>query len=187
MPGLAPVIAGACIGDEAGSVHGLTGHKPFRYDAAFSIRRSGRHMNIRAAHPADHDAIIEVWEASVRASHHFLPEADIEALKPRIAGEYLPALRVHVCLDSSQAIKGFVATSADKIEMLFIAPEAMGSGMGRALLRHAISSGYRLVDVNEQNDRALGFYKRMGFDVVDRSPVDGQGRPFPILHMRLKD
>jgi putative acetyltransferase len=144
-------------------------------------------MSIRAAHPADYGAIIEVWEASVRASHHFLAEADIEALKPLIAGEYLPALRVHVCLDSSHDIKGFVATSAGKIEMLFIAPEAMGGGMGKALLRHAISGGHHLVDVNEQNDRALGFYKRMGFEVVDRSPLDGQGRPFPILHMRLKD
>ncbi|ANN80401.1 GNAT family N-acetyltransferase [Bordetella flabilis] len=143
-------------------------------------------MTIRAAHPEDFDAIVGVWEASVKATHRFLSEGDVAALKPRIAGEYLPALRVHVCLDALHRIKGFVATSADKIEMLFIAPQAMGRGMGKALLRHAISDGHYLVDVNEQNDQALGFYKRMGFEVVDRSPVDGQGKAFPILHMRLK-
>jgi putative acetyltransferase len=41
------------------------------------------------------------------------------------------------------------------------------------------------VDVNEQNDQAVGFYRRMGFEVAGRSAVDGLGQPFPLLHMRL--
>jgi putative acetyltransferase len=40
------------------------------------------------------------------------------------------------------------------------------------------------VDVNEQNPAAVGFYEALGFVVVSRSPVDGDGRPFPLLHMR---
>jgi len=40
------------------------------------------------------------------------------------------------------------------------------------------------VDVNEQNEAALGFYKALGFSVVARSPTDAGGRPFPILHMK---
>jgi putative acetyltransferase len=40
------------------------------------------------------------------------------------------------------------------------------------------------VDVNEQNGAALGFYEALGFEVVDRSPVDEDGRPFPLLHLR---
>ena len=39
------------------------------------------------------------------------------------------------------------------------------------------------VDVNEQNDDAVGFYASLGFSVVGRSPTDGGGRPFPLLHM----
>ncbi|WP_459856875.1 hypothetical protein [Humidesulfovibrio idahonensis] len=31
---------------------------------------------------ADHLELLGVWEASVRATHHFLAEADIAALKP---------------------------------------------------------------------------------------------------------
>lgn len=45
--------------------------------------------------------------------------------------------------------------------------------------------GAGLVDVNEQNPDAVGFYRRMGFEIVGRLPLDGQGRPFPVLHMRL--
>jgi putative acetyltransferase len=37
--------------------------------------------------------------------------------------------------------------------------------------------------VNEQNPAAVGFYEALGFTVRGRSPVDGEGRPFPLLHM----
>jgi putative acetyltransferase len=39
--------------------------------------------------------------------------------------------------------------------------------------------------VNEQNDQAVGFYRRMGFEVASRSAEDGLGQPFPLLHMEL--
>ncbi|HET8946999.1 MAG TPA: GNAT family N-acetyltransferase, partial [Candidatus Polarisedimenticolia bacterium] len=31
---------------------------------------------------------------------------------------------------------------------------------------------------------ALKFYKACGFEVEGRSPVDGAGRPFPLLHLK---
>ena len=40
-----------------------------------------------------------------------------------------------------------------------------------------------LVDVNEQNSQGVGFYKHLGFKVISRSPLDGNGNPFPVLHM----
>ena len=39
--------------------------------------------------------------------------------------------------------------------------------------------------MNEQNPRALGFYRRMGFEVVGRSELDELGNPYPLLHLRL--
>lgn len=42
------------------------------------------------------------------------------------------------------------------------------------------------VDVNEQNFEAHRFYLRYGFMNVGRSETDSAGRPFPIIHMRLK-
>lgn len=43
----------------------------------------------------------------------------------------------------------------------------------------------RKVDVNEQNPQARGFYEHMGFAAYARSPLDGAGLPFPIVHMEL--
>ena len=72
------------------------------------------------------------------------------------------------------------------IEMLFISPEARGKGIGAMLARHAIQTqDATKVDVNEQNSQALGFYLHLGFSVTARSALDGQGKPYPLLHMAL--
>jgi len=70
--------------------------------------------------------------------------------------------------------------------MLFIHPDYREQGIGRTLLSYAMNErGATTVDVNEQNDQALGFYMRMGFEVVARSELDSNGKPYPLLHMRL--
>ena len=72
------------------------------------------------------------------------------------------------------------------LEMLFIAPAERGKGVGRKLMQYAVREwGVREVCVNEQNPQAVGFYERMGFQADRRSALDGQGRPYPLLHMRL--
>ncbi|PLX92501.1 MAG: GNAT family N-acetyltransferase, partial [Desulfuromonas sp.] len=64
--------------------------------------------------------------------------------------------------------------------------EARGKGIGALLVAYAINAqGATNVDVNEQNGQALGFYQHLGFSVTGRSPVDGQGKPYPLLHMAL--
>ena len=42
-----------------------------------------------------------------------------------------------------------------------------------------------MLDVNEQNEQALGFYLHMGLEVVGRSERDDFGKPYPLLHMRV--
>ncbi|MGL5070041.1 MAG: acetyltransferase [Aeromonas salmonicida] len=144
-------------------------------------------MKIEQAKTRDHSTLISLWEASVRATHHFLPEAEIDALKPLILEHYFAAVDL-VCARDETGIAGFCGVHDGNIEMLFLAPEARGCGVGRQLVAHAITKqGATRVDVNEQNVQALGFYQRMGFVVTGRSPLDGQGKPYPLLHMVLAD
>jgi putative acetyltransferase len=42
------------------------------------------------------------------------------------------------------------------------------------------------VDVTEQNHQAAGFYKHLEFEVFERTELDEQGNPFPILKMKLR-
>ncbi|WP_421238082.1 acetyltransferase [Aeromonas jandaei] len=143
-------------------------------------------MKIDTVTRADYPALIALWEASVRATHHFLPEAEILALKPLILEHYFDAVTLHCARTEEGHIAGFSGVHEGKLEMLFVAPEARGGGVGRLLVQHAISQcDATLVDVNEQNEQAVGFYQKMGFAVTGRSPLDGQGKPYPLLHMAL--
>ncbi|MGL6265422.1 acetyltransferase [Aeromonas jandaei] len=143
-------------------------------------------MKIDTATRADYPALIALWEASVRATHHFLPEAEILALKPLILEHYFDAVTLHCALTEEGNIAGFSGVHEGKLEMLFVAPAVRGSGVGRRLVEHAIGQcGATLVDVNEQNEQAVGFYQKMGFAVTGRSPLDGQGKAYPLLHMAL--
>ncbi|MGI9277578.1 MAG: GNAT family N-acetyltransferase [Endozoicomonas sp.] len=64
--------------------------------------------------------------------------------------------------------------------------EARGKGIGRQLLNDMVEAfASNKVDVNEQNQQAVGFYEHCGFRVKYRSPLDGMGKPFPILNMSL--
>ncbi|MBD1936813.1 GNAT family N-acetyltransferase [Microcoleus sp. FACHB-68] len=134
----------------------------------------------------DFPRVVEVWEASVRETHLFLSEADIQFFKPLISNE-LPHIADLVCVrDEAGQVAGFVGVAEGKVEMLFIHPMWMRQGIGRQLLEYAVKKlGATKVDVNEQNEEALEFYKRMGFEVEGRSELDSTGKPFPLLHMRL--
>lgn len=81
----------------------------------------------------------------------------------------------------------FMGIDTDKIEMLFVSPDCLGKGIGKELAELGIAQyGVQYVDVNEQNPQAAGFYRHIGFEVFERTELDEQGNPFPILKMRLR-
>lgn len=129
--------------------------------------------------------ILEVWESSVRATHLFLTEEDIVSLKPYVEEGAKCISHLAVIRDEEDAIQAFIGVHDNKIEMLFVKDTCRGKGLGKHLVNWAINTlNVKFVDVNEQNEQGLGFYKYMGFEVFDRSELDEQGNPFPILYMR---
>ncbi len=112
----------------------------------------------------------------MRATHHFLTEADIQCFKPFVQDE-LTQLETLACVrDDAGQVVGFVGVEGKKVESLFIHPPWRGQGIGRQLVSYATGTlGATQVDVNQQNGQAVGFYLRMGFEVVGRSAVDGVG------------
>jgi putative acetyltransferase len=143
-------------------------------------------MRIRPSTPTDRDALLDIWLRSVRATHTFLTESDIESLLPAVR-DYLSSPNSEMwtlCSDQVMPI-GFMGLADNNVESLFVAPEHARRGGGRLLLEHARKlKGPLRVDVNEQNPEAVRFYEANGFHIIGRSPVDGAGRAFPLLHLR---
>lgn len=143
-------------------------------------------MGIQGATAQHYQELIDIWQASVQATHDFLTADEIAKLRPLILEHYFDAVKLHYFEIDDGKIVGFIGVADAKIEMLFVAPEYIGQGIGRALSDFAITRlGARKVDVNEQNPKAIRFYKNMGFEEVGRSELDGQGNPYPLIHMAL--
>lgn len=130
-------------------------------------------------------SLLDIWEDSVRATHHFLCESDIVTLRPQVR-EAFDAVSLLLAKNESGAPIGFAGMAGDRLGMLFIRAESQGRRIGRALLEHALKSGVRRLDANEQNPEAVGFHQRVGFVVIGRSETDAQGNPLPVLHMQTQ-
>lgn len=142
---------------------------------------------IRRALDAERTELVTLWERAVRATHLFLGEDDILALRPLVAAE-LASQTVDwwvLALPSGTPI-AFLGLTDGAIEGLFVDPAFHRRGIGAALVDHAqrLDSGSLSVDVNEENPGALGFYRALGFATVGRSSMDSEGRPFPVVHLR---
>ncbi len=139
---------------------------------------------IREINTADYPRLLEIWESAVLNTHDFLKEEDFLYYK-----ENVPSYFPHVTLRGLEAdghLVGFIGIAEGNIEMLFVDNDYRGRGIGKQLIRHAIGEmGATKVDVNEQNAQAVGFYEHIGFHVASRSELDGDGKPYPILHMQL--
>ncbi|MDE7305678.1 MAG: GNAT family N-acetyltransferase [Alistipes sp.] len=144
-------------------------------------------MNIeRLANPTapELDALTDLWEVSVRATHDFLAPEDIPLYRRLVRKEALPAATLYVLRDNDGSFAAFAGTEGDKLEMLFVAPTQFGRGLGSKLANYvATHCGVRRVDVNEQNEQAAKFYARLGFRIVARDACDPSGKSYPILHL----
>lgn len=148
--------------------------------------QGGQAVNIRASHgPAEYPALVEIWRSAVRATHDFLEESDFQRIESNLASAYLPAVSLIVAERTGGPV-GFAGIVGGNLEMLFVTDEARGEGIGTRLLNEAITEfGVTRVDVNEQNSGACGFYLSRGFAQVGRDELDGDGRPYPTLHLEL--
>jgi len=144
-------------------------------------------MPIRPRQPADHAVLLDIWHRAVLATHDFLSTQDVQSLYHQVDELYLPAVTVQVWTDEAGRVRGFIGLSDRHVEMLFVDPDYRGQGLGSQLLDDARRRlGLLTVDVNEQNPAAHGFYRRYGFQDTGRSETDGEGRPFPLIHMAYR-
>ena len=133
------------------------------------------------------DKLLEVWESSVRATHNFLSNEEILEIKKYVPEALSGISHLIIKTNEDENPIAFMGIENNKLEMLFIAPKYRGKGIGKKMLLYGIENyGVNDLAVNEDNPLAKGFYEHMGFKVYERHELDNQGKPYPVLYMRLE-
>lgn len=134
------------------------------------------------------ERLLIIWESSVRATHNFLSNEEINNIKKYVPEALKNIEHLIILEDTSKQPLGFMGISNQTLEMLFIADKNRGKGLGKQLLTYGIEHyAVQELTVNEQNPLARGFYEHMGFQTYKRSEFDEQGNNYPILYMRKID
>ena len=129
------------------------------------------------------EELTALWRQSVAQTHTFLMGKDIDEIENYVP-QALKEVEHLVVAQNNGDYLGFMGIEKHRLEMLFLAPQYIGKGVGRKLIEYGIEQ-YQIneVTVNEQNPNAIGFYEHLGFKTYKRTEFDEQGRPFPLLYM----
>ncbi len=131
--------------------------------------------------------LLDIWENSVKATHLFLSNKDIQNIKKYVPQALKEVQHLIIIENENNIPIGFMGIENTKLEMLFIKNNERGKGVGKQLLTYGIENyNVNELTVNEQNPNAKGFYEHLGFKVYKRTELDEQGNHFPILYMRLE-
>jgi ribosomal protein S18 acetylase RimI-like enzyme len=146
-------------------------------------------MKMVRAKPGDAERLTEIAHAAKR--HWGYPESwitgwrDILTMRP----EFIAANISYCAVQEHRPLGFYVLTTEEDgihLDHLWIAPEAMGRGIGRALFEHAAAqaeaAGCSYIKI-EADPNAEGFYKRMGAVRVGMSVSDvcGERRELPLM------
>ncbi len=159
---------------------------------------------VRSAMASDLGAV----KALLRASWHATYDATYGAEKVRqVTDEWhsIAALSVNLkkpwseflVADSGEALHGMAYASQSSeeftmIHQLYVAPDAVGQGIGTQLLQEVFEAfpeakSFRL-EVDETNEKAIGFYKHFGFAEVSRTAncgADGSNMLAIVMERRV--
>lgn len=117
--------------------------------------------------PQQLERLLMIWEASVRATHHFLSDAEVKQIKSYVPQALQSVSHLIIAVNASNELIGFMGTEQNRLEMLFLSPTERGKGIGKQLVQY----GIQMVTVNEQNPQAV-VYEHLGFVTYQRTDHD---------------
>ncbi|AIQ99353.1 acetyltransferase [Pluralibacter gergoviae] len=140
-------------------------------------------IKIRRSRHEEGKQLIAIWCRSVDATHDFLSGAYRAELEDLVSA-FLPEAPLWVAVTEKDEPVAFMLLTGEHMDALFVDPAVRGRGVGKLLIEQALTLAPRLTtDVNEQNEQAVGFYRKMGFKVAGRSETDDLGKPYPLLNL----
>ncbi|HYU56623.1 MAG TPA: GNAT family N-acetyltransferase [Actinomycetota bacterium] len=149
-------------------------------------------LTIRRARPEEAEALSELaaWSKAVWGYDEAFLEEARQLL--RITPEYVARAEVHVAEDGGRLVGFYGLERAGGAEaevgFLFVDPDALGTGVGRALWDHAVGTARALGLTSfliEADPHAEGFYRTMGAEWIGTRPTGVGGRPLPLFRFSI--
>ncbi|WP_332118670.1 GNAT family N-acetyltransferase [Azorhizobium caulinodans] len=138
-------------------------------------------FRIRPFAEGDMAALADLWVATWAAT---MPDIDFEARRPwfldhfaklRAEGAQVPVAET---LDGTPVGFVIIHPATRYLDQLAVAPAQRGTGAAEALMTaaRAISPGGIVLDVNQDNGRAVAFYEKQGLRITSASTNPMSGR-----------
>ena len=142
--------------------------------------------DIRPYMPEDAPRLLAIWRAASETAHFFFTAEQLDAQQRLVADVYLAKAEIWVAVRDDEPV-GFIGLLDSFVCGLFVAPEVQRSGVGRALVAHALAlrGGVLALEVYARNLGALAFYRRLGFVESGRRATDDNGLPFTLVRMAI--
>ena len=129
--------------------------------------------------------LTNLWERSVKTSHHFLNLNEIERIKQYVPNELRKVAKLFVAIEKSNVLLAFIGIKDNMIQMLFVDDKYVRKGIGSKLVDYVIDNyDIKHVEVNEDNLIAHKFYLNKGFKDLKRKEYDDYNDPYPIIIMK---
>lgn len=109
--------------------------------------------------------IMKIWKEATIKAHPFISKEYWLENYDVIKEKYIPIAETYVYLE--EEILGFISIiNKEFIGALFVDPNCQGKGIGEKLIKHAKEKYINLtLTVYKENEKAVGFYKKVGFVV----------------------
>ena len=142
-------------------------------------------VRIRPSRPDEAKRLLAIWRSAFAATHDFVRPEDRKSIDEDTE-RYLLTAQLTVAVEETDKPLAFMSFGPGRLDALFVDAEHRGKGIGRLLVAYAQERSATLdTEVNSENGQALQFYRRLGFVETGRSPTDDDGRPYPVVRMRL--
>lgn len=125
---------------------------------------------IRQLQNKDIDKIMEIWLESTIDAHKFISKEYWNENYNIVKDVYIPISKTFIYEDNDD-IRGFISIiNNDFIGALFVEKNYQSQGIGKSLIDYAKNLYDNLsLAVYKENEKALEFYKKMGFKIISEN------------------
>lgn len=125
---------------------------------------------IRQLQNKDIDKIMGIWLESTIYAHKFISKEYWNENYNIVKDMYIPMSKTFVYEDNDD-IRGFISViNNDFIGALFVEKNYQSQGIGKSLIDYAKNLYDNLsLAVYKENEKALEFYKKMGFKIISEN------------------